>query len=127
MKKIISLLILVVIVVTIVFIAKDNKLIGVWECSHYSIYNLQTQEWVEQGDQFTEMFEMEILPKGIIILATSGNNNEGTYMVNKDTLKITIRDNKSSYLIEKDKIILVNHPRAKIEYTKRPEEKNNEK
>jgi hypothetical protein len=118
MKRILILLALVAVVLVFVFIGTGNNIEGTWTCTYYAIFSPQTQEWNEQKDEFRELFEMEIFPKGRVIVSTSGNENEGTYTVNKDTLAVNVKDYMSYYLIDKNVITLVNHPRAKIEYTK---------
>ena len=123
MKRVLILLALLVIVLVFVFIGKDNNIEGTWGCTYYAIFSPQTQEWNEQSDAFREMFEIKILPEGEIIVSTFGNKNKGTYSINEDTLAIKVKDDISNYLIDKNVITLVNHPRAKIEYTKIIEKK----
>ncbi|MCF7832334.1 MAG: hypothetical protein K9N05_02005 [Candidatus Marinimicrobia bacterium] len=118
MKRILTLLALIVIVVIIVFVSKGNNLTGVWECTSYALLDNQDQTWIEQGSDFRDMFELKILDDKKIIVSTLGNENEGTYTVNGDTLIITIKENKTHYLHDKNTLTLVNHPRAKIVYTK---------
>jgi|GEM_PF-4512227 len=118
MKKIITLIILVAVVVGIIIIAGRDKVEGVWTCSYYAIYNSNYDNWLEQGEEVRGMFLLKIYDNGKIVVRASGNDNEGVYTVNKDTLNVTIKDLESQYLIEKDKLTLIKHPRAKIEYTR---------
>ena len=118
MKKIITGIILVIVVVLIFIIIPRNKVEGVWDCSYYAIYNAHNDEWQEQSEEILDLFLLKIYDKGRIIVTASGNDNEGSYTVNKDTLNVNIKNLESQYLIEKDKLTLVKHPRAKIKYTR---------
>ncbi|MEA2077072.1 MAG: hypothetical protein U9O95_03545 [Candidatus Marinimicrobia bacterium] len=118
MKKIIVTLLLIAVVVVIFFVTKPNKIEGVWKCTYYALYNNHDQEWKEQNEVFLDLFLMKIYSNGKIIVSTSGNENEGTYTLNNDTLNLSIMNVSSTYLLDKKTLTLVDHPRAKIEYTK---------
>ena len=118
MKKIILLLLVIALVLVLVFVPGKHKHEGVWTCSYYAMYNSQTDTWKEQNQEFLDLFVMKIYDDGKVVVSTSGNESEGTYTINKDTLNLNIMNTESHYVLDGKKLTLVKHPRAKIEYTK---------
>lgn len=118
MKKIIIPILIIAAVLLLVFLPGRNKFEGVWKCSYYAMLNPQNGSWNEQAEEFRSLFLMKIYDNGKIIVSTSGNENEGTYITNKDTLNVNIKDIESQYVFDNNTLTLINHPRAKIEYIK---------
>lgn len=118
MKKIIILLVVIALVLVLVFVPGKHQHEGVWTCSYYAMYNAQTDTWKEQNQEFRDLFVMKIYDEGKVVVSTSGNETEGTYTINKDTLNLNIMNIKSQYVLDGKTLTLVKHPRAKIEYSK---------
>ncbi|MDZ7820817.1 MAG: hypothetical protein U5N26_02800 [Candidatus Marinimicrobia bacterium] len=92
--------------------------IGIWECTHYAMYNEYEDIWRPQPEAFLNLFEMTLYEDGRAILNTSGEKSTGMYTLESDTLVLNIRDNTSKYLWEGRELKLIEHPRVRITYEK---------
>ncbi len=95
-----------------------KKISGIWECTHYAMYNEYEDTWRPQPEAFLNLFEMTLYEDGRAILNTSGEKSTGMYTLESDTLVLNIRDNTSKYLWEGRELNLIEHPRVRITYEK---------
>lgn len=116
MKKIIIPVITVVAVVLLLLVFGSNKVVGEWECASYEMFNPGADLWYAQSQEFIEKFSIKLYEDGSAETYAFGNSNMGEYSINKDTVSIEILGNVSKYLLTKNKMELVGHPRAKIVY-----------
>jgi heat shock protein HslJ len=119
MKKILTIIIvLLLLAVALVLVLNSNKITGAWKCTSYTLYNRNTDEWLDQMPEFIENFSLKIYKDGKIIVNAYANETEGEYTFEDDVLTIKVKNFETKYAYSNGKLNLMDHPSAKIEYTR---------
>lgn len=125
MKKIISIIIILLLLAfSLVLVLNTNKITGQWACSKYSLYSKSLNAWQDQDKTFTKSFGLKIFKGGKLIVNTFGNEAKGDYIFKNDTLLVTVKNMESKYVYSKGLLTLIDHPTAKIEYTRKGKVEN---
>jgi uncharacterized protein YceK len=123
MKKII--LFLPVLVLLLSGCSDAKRLSGVWECSHYALYNEYKEEWSAQPAAFRNLFGMRIGEDSSIVMNIAGKDVQGHYVLQGDTLVMDIDGDTSRFVWDRRELRLTGRPRVRVHYTKskrKPEE-----